>query len=117
MSLYLVTTKMVNRFPAIPTRNRKEHVTVMPVSIGTGKRWTGYSKSSAVALLSITSSAHKLMLNGQLDPFVQLVIMMKFQRICMGLMAPHDFHPAVVSMHILQVFNAQYEKCTRVTCQ
>lgn len=69
---------MVNRFPAIPTRNRKEHVTVMPVRIGTGKRWTGYSKSSAVALLSIMSSAHKVMLNGQLDTFVQLVIVMRF---------------------------------------
>ncbi|KAL0200679.1 hypothetical protein M9458_003866, partial [Cirrhinus mrigala] len=65
MSLYLVTTKMVMRFPVTPTKKKSTQVTVTPVSTGMGKMLTGCSNPQYVALSS------QLQLKEQLDRFVQ----------------------------------------------
>ncbi|KAL1280333.1 hypothetical protein QQF64_014933 [Cirrhinus molitorella] len=66
MSLYLVTTNMVMRFPVTPTKKKSTQVTVTPVSTGMGKMLTGCSNPQNVALSS------QLQLKEQLDRFVQL---------------------------------------------
>jgi len=65
ISLYLVTTKMVIRFPVTPTKKKRAQVTVTPVSTGMGKMVTGGSKPQYVELSS------QLQLKEQLDRFVQ----------------------------------------------
>lgn len=66
MSLYLVTTKMVMRFPVTPTKKKSTQVTVTPVSTGMGKMLTGCSNPQYVAFSS------QLQLKEQLDWFVQV---------------------------------------------
>ncbi len=66
MSLYLVTTKIVMRFPVTPTKKKSAQVTVTPVSTGTGKMLAGCSNPQYVAFSS------QLQLKEQLDRFVQV---------------------------------------------
>lgn len=69
MSLYLVTTKIVMRFPVTPTKKKSAQVTVTPVSTGTGKMLTECSNPQYVAFSS------QLQLKEQLDRFVQVGIL------------------------------------------